>query len=122
MFALSTNNNNTQKHNAMNYKVSSLFAVAFAFFAFTASANTNATTADFNVQMELTDAVDGGINMTAEVLLPDGTICRKSKTFRTMEEAVEGYVKFVSTLPYGSKLIRVEFTDRNGNVVFAAQG
>ena len=106
----------------MNCKVSSLFAVALAFFAFTASANTNATTTDFNVQMELTDAVDGGINMTAEVLLPDGTISRKSKNFRTMEEAVDGYVKFVSTLPYGSKLIRVEFTDRSGNLVFAAQG
>ena len=106
----------------MNYKVSSLFAVALAFFAFTVSANTNATTTDFNVQMELTDAVDGGINMTAEVLLPDGTISRKSKNFRTMEEAVDGYVKFVSTLPYGSKLIRVEFTDRSGNLVFAAQG
>ena len=106
----------------MNYKISSLFAVAFAFFAFTASANTNAITTDFNVQMELTVVVDGGITMTAEVLLPDGTISRKSKNFRSMEQAVDGYVKFVSTLPYGSQLIRVEFTDRNGNVVFAAQG
>ena len=106
----------------MNYKVSSLFAVAFALFAVTASANTQASTTDSNAQMELADAVTGGITMSAAVLLPDGSISRKSETFRTMEQAVEGYVKFVTTLPYGSQLIRVQFTDQTGNVVFASQG
>lgn len=106
----------------MNQNVSSLFAVALAFFAFTASANTVTTATDVDVQMELTDAVNGAITMNALVLLPDGTTSRKSATYRTMQEAVDGYVKFVTTLPYGSRLIRVEFTDQGGNVVFASQG
>lgn len=105
-------------------KFFSLLALAFSFTAFSASAAVDAnTTNDFSVQMELNDNVaDGAITMSAAVLLPDGTTSRKSKTFRTLEDAVAGYVKFVSTLPYGSKLLRVEFTDARGNVVFAAQG
>jgi hypothetical protein len=127
MFALSTNNNHTKTPNIMNYSVSSLFAIAIAFFSFTASAamNTAANSADANVcvQMDLTESVaDGAITMSAAVLLPDGTTSRKTKTFRSMQSAVEGYVKFVSTLPYGSTLIRVQFTDEFGQVVFAAQG
>ena len=121
MFALSTNNNHTQILNAMNYKVSSLFAVAFAFFAFAASANV-ANDNTVNVQMEMTDTVDGAVTMSAAVQLPDGTTSRKTQTFRNMQQAVDGYVKFVTTLPYGSTLIRVQFTDEFGNVVFAAQG
>lgn len=122
MFVLSTNNNNPSTPQVMNYKVTSLLAVALAFTALTASANTTATVLERNVQMELNDAIDGGITMTVEVLLPDGTVSIKSKTFRTMEQAVDGYVRFVTSLPYGSTLIRVEFTDRGGNLVFAAQG
>jgi len=127
MFALSTNNNHTQIPNIMNYKVSFLFAVAIAFFSFTASAamNTAVTSADatVSVQMDLGENVaEGAITMSAAVLLPDGTTTRKTKTFRNMQSAVDGYVKFVSTLPYGSTLIRVQFTDEYGQVVFAAQG
>ena len=127
MFALSTNNNHTQTPNIMNYKVSSLFAVAIAFFSSTASAamNTAVTSADATVcvQMDLGENVaEGAITMSAAVLLPDGTTTRKTKTFRNMQSAVDGYVKFVSTLPYGSTLIRVQFTDEYGQVVFAAQG
>lgn len=106
----------------MNQNVSSLFAVALAFFAFTASANSVTTTTDVDVQMEQTDVVNAGITMNALVQLPDGTTSRKSQTYRTMQEAVDGYVKFVTTLPYGSRLIRLEFTDQGGNVVFATQG
>ena len=105
-------------------KFFSLLALAFSFTAFSANAAVDAnTTNDFSIQMELNDnTADGAITMSAAVLLPDGTTSRKSKTFRSMEEAVDGYVKFVSTLPYGTKLLRVEFTDARGNVVFAAQG
>ncbi len=121
MFALSTNNNNTQILNAMNYKVSSLFAVAFAFFAFAASANVSTDNA-VNIPMEMTDTVDGAITMSAAVQLPDGSTSRKTQTFRNMQQAVDGYVKFVTNLPFGSTLIRVQFTDEFGNVVLAAQG
>jgi hypothetical protein len=105
-------------------KFFSLLALAFSFTAFSANAAVDAnTTNDFSIQMELNDNVaEGAITMTAAVLLPDGTTSRKSKTFRNMQQAVDGYVKFVTTLPYGSTLIRVQFTDEFGNVVFAAQG
>ena len=111
----------------MNYKVSSLFAVAMAFFSFSTSAATNEVAASVevmtSVQMDLTENVtEGAITMSAAVLLPDGSTTRKTKTFRNMQAAVDGYVKFVSTLPYGATLIRVQFTDEFGQIVFAAQG
>lgn len=102
------------------------FSTAFAFFAFfaTANANTAFQNADHNAAaMELTDDMaQESITMDALVQLADGTTSRKSKTYRSMQEAVAGYVKFVSTLPYGSRLIRVQFSDELGQVVFAAQG
>ena len=111
----------------MNYTASSLFAAAIVFFSFNASAamNTATSSAEVNAmaQMDLTENVaEGAITMSAAVLLPDGTTTRKTKTFRSMQSAVDGYVKFVSTLPYGSTLIRVQFTDESGQIVFAAQG
>ena len=95
-------------------------ALAFA----TASAATVTADATQNtVSLDLTDDVtQESITMNAVVQLPDGSRSRKTKTFRTMEEAVEGYIKFVTTLPYGSRLIRVQFTDESGQVVFASQG
>lgn len=102
------------------------FSTAFAFLAFfaTANANTAFQNADNNTAaLELTDDVtQESITMDALVQLADGTTSRKSKTYRTMQEAVEGYVKFVTTLPYGARLIRVQFSDEFGQVVFAAQG
>ena len=127
MFALSTNNNHTQTPFIMNNTASSLFAIAIAFFSFNASAAMNAvtTSAEVNamVQMDLTDNVsEGAITMDALLQLPDGSTARKTKTFRSMQDAVDGYVKFATSLPYGTRLIRVQFTDARGQVVFAAQG
>ena len=108
-------------------KFTSLSA-AFAFMAFfaTASAATGTSTSDATqntVSLDLTDAVaQASITMNALVQLPDGSRSRKTKTFRTMQDAVDGYVKFVTTLPYGSRLIRVQFTNELGQVVFAGQG
>jgi len=106
-------------------KFTSLSA-AFAFMAFFATACAATVTSDATqdmVSLDLTDDVtQTSVTMNAVVQLPDGSRSRKTKTFRTMEEAVEGYVKFVTTLPYGSRLIRVQFTDELGQVVFAAQG
>ena len=124
MFALSTDNNHPKSPFIMN-KFTSLSA-AFAFMAFfaTASAATVASDANLNtVSVELTDDVtQESITMDAVVQLPDGSRSRKTKTFRTMQEAVDGYVKFVTTLPYGARLIRVQFTNELGQTVFAAQG
>ena len=106
-------------------KFTSLSA-AFAFMAFFATASAATVTSDANmntVSVELTDDVtQESITMDAVVQLTDGSRSRKTQTFRNMQEAVDGYVKFVSSLPYGARLIRVEFTNELGQVIFAAQG
>jgi len=106
-------------------KFTSLSA-AFAFMAFFAHASAATVTPDANqnaVSLERTDDVtQESITMNALAQLPNGSRSRKTKTFRTLEEAVDGYIKFVTTLPYGSRLIRVQFTNELGQVVFASQG
>ena len=125
MFALSTDINHPPNPPIIMNKFTSL-STAFAFMAFFATASAATVTADATqntVSLDLTDDVtQESITMNAVVQLPDGSRSRKTKTFRTMEEAVEGYIKFVTTLPYGSRLIRVQFTDESGQVVFASQG
>ena len=107
-------------------KFTSLSA-AFAFLAFFATANAAVVSSDANqnmVTLDLTDDItQESITIDALVqLLPDGSTTRKTKTYRNMQEAVEGYAKFVVTLPYGSRLIRVQFSNELGQTVFAAQG
>lgn len=125
MFALSTDNNHPPNPPIIMNKFTSL-STAFAFMAFFATASAATVTSDATqntVSLDLTDDVtQESITMNAVVQLPDGSRSRKTKTFRTIEEAVEGYIKFVTTLPYGSRLIRVQFTDESGQVVFASQG
>ena len=124
MFALSTDNNHPKSPSIMN-KFTSLSA-AFAFMAFFATATAATVTSDATlnaVSVELTDDVtQESITMDAVVQLTDGSRSRKTKTFRNIQEAVDGYVKFVSSLPYGARLIRVGFTNELGQVIFAAQG
>lgn len=106
-------------------KFTSLSA-AFAFLAFFATANAAVVSSDANqnmVTLDLTDDItQESITMDALVQLPDGSTTRKTKTYRNMQEAVEGCAKFVVTLPYGSRLIRVQFSNELGQTVFAAQG
>jgi len=101
-------------------------SAAFAFLAFFATANAAVVSSDANldrVTLDLTDDItQESITMDALVQLPDGSTTRKTKTYRNMQEAVEGYTKFVVTLPYGSRLIRVQFSNELGQTVFAAQG
>lgn len=127
MFALSTNNNNTKTHTIMKYNVSSLLAVAFAFFAFNANATTHeVSTLDLNdaaVQMDLTDNLaDGSITANLLVQLPDGSTQRKSQKYRNMTQAVNDCTRFLTELPYGSRLLRAEFTNARGEVVFQFAG
>jgi|AOAMet1_18_M0_10_1038524.scaffolds.fasta_scaffold06789_2 hypothetical protein len=122
MFALSTNNN-TKTHTIMNYNVSSLLAVAFAFFAFNASATTHeVTTLDLNgaaVQMDLSDNLaDGAITAKLVVQLADGTIHRKSRKYRNMTQAVNDCSQFLTGLPFGTQLLRAQFINARGEVVF----
>ncbi len=123
MFALSTNNNHPKIPNVIT---SSLFAVAFTFAASVSFANTNAVAAEADalnqtaVTMEL--AVDGTVSMRAMAILPDGQKVTRSTVAANMSQALIAYHSFISTLPYGSKIVRVEFTDQAGNVLFSAQG
>ena len=102
------------------------FTSLSAAFAFLATANASVVSSEANenmVTLDLTDDItQESITMDALVQLPDGSTTRKTKTYRNMQEAVEGYAKFVVTLPYGSRLIRVQFTNELGQTVFAAQG
>ena len=70
--------------------------------------------------MEL--AVDGTVSMRAMATLPDGQKVTRSTVAANMSQALIAYHSFISTLPYGSKIVRVEFTDQAGNVLFSAQG
>ena len=108
----------------MNKFTSLSAAFAFmAFFAHTSAATVTPDTTQNAVSLERTDDVtQESITMNALAQLPNGSRSRKTKTFRTLEEAVDGYIKFVTTLPYGSRLIRVQFTNELGQVVFASQG
>ena len=122
MFALSTNNN-TKTHTIMNYNVSSLLAVAFAFFAFNARATTHeATTIDLNgaaVQLDLSDNLaDGSITAKLVVQLADGSIRRKSQKYRSMTQAVNDCSQLLTGLPYGAQLLRAQFVNARGEVVF----
>lgn len=126
MFALSTNKNHPKIPNVMNKFTSSLFAVAFTFAASVSFANTNAVAAEADalnqtvVTMEL--AVDGTVSMRAMAILPDGQKVTRSTAAANMSQALIAYHSFISNLPYGSKIVRVEFTDQAGNVLFSAQG
>ena len=111
----------------MNTNASSLLAVAFAFFAFNASATTHVDShlefKDAAVQLDLSDrAVEGNITMTALVQLTNGNTRTMTQKYRNMNQAVDGYVQFVSTLPHGTRLVKVKFTNDRGEVVFEAQG
>ena len=110
----------------MNKFTSSLFAVAFTFAASVSFANMNAVAAEADalnqtaVTMEL--AVDGTVSMRAMATLPDGQKVTRTAIAANMSQALIAYHTFISTLPYGSKIVRVEFTDQAGNVLFSAQG
>ncbi len=39
-----------------------------------------------------------------------------------MSKALVAYHQFIATLPYGSRILTVEFTDEGGGLIFSAQG
>ncbi|MBL6645954.1 MAG: hypothetical protein ISP55_05840 [Flavobacteriales bacterium] len=109
----------------MNYTASSLLAAVFAFVTLNASAAMSPDVQQAQVKDNLqtmTDVAEGAVTMEAMVRLTDGSTRRISRDYRTLQAAVEGYVRFVSSLPYGARLIRVQFTNASGEVLFASQG
>lgn len=109
----------------MNYQVSSLLAAVFAFVTLNASAAMTSEVQQVQCNdtfQAMTDVAEGAVTMEAMVRLTDGSTRRISRDYRTLQAAVEGYVRFVSSLPYGARLIRVQFTNAAGEVLFASQG
>ncbi len=127
MFALSTNYSNTQIPNAMNKFFSSAFAAMLAFSAIGAQAGTNIITCDNLVQVTEVQstqdlAVSVSVTMRIKAQLPDGTVTTKKGRYDSMSKALVAYHQFIATLPYGSRILTVEFTDEGGGLIFSAQG
>ena len=76
------------------------------------------STLDLNepaVQMDLTDNASRRLHhCEALVQLPDGSTQRKSQKYRNMTQAVNDCTRFLTELPYGSRLLRAEFTNARG--------
>ena len=112
----------------MNTFTSSLFAAAFTLAASTAFANTNATTSAAEsaavdqtaVTQEL--AVDNAVTVRVMATLPNGEKALAKKTTANMAMALIAYQTFVASLPFGSKIDRVDFTDQGGNILFSSEG
>jgi len=117
----------------MNKVFTSVFATAFAaafatVFTLCASAafayDANSTLEGQSQMTELTDAtsVEGNVIMRVAILLPDGSTYQKKGKYSSMAQALVAYHQFADTLPRGSKVSFVEFTDNNGNIIFSYQG
>ena len=127
MFALSTHNNNTQKRIAMNKFFSSAFAAMLTLSAIGAQAGTNIITSDNLVQLTEVQstqdlAVSASVTMRIKAQLPDGTITTKKGRYDSMAKALVAYHQFIATLPHGSRILAVDFTDEGGGLIFSAQG
>lgn len=111
----------------MNTFSSSLFAAAFTLAASTAFANTDAATAAESAAFDQTAvtqelAVDNAVTMRVMATLPNGEKAFANKTTANMAMALIAYQTFVASLPFGSKIDRVEFTDQGGNTLFSSEG
>lgn len=127
MFALSTNHSNPQKRIAMNQFFSSAFAAMLTLSAIGAQAGTNIITSDNLVQLTEVQstqdlAVSASVTMRIKAQLPDGTITTKKGRYDSMSKALVAYHQFIATLPHGSRILAVDFTDEGGGLIFSAQG
>ena len=120
MFALSTNNNNTQNPNAMSKFTSSLFAAAFVLFSFSPTL-ANTTSADVNAghTSTLNDAVRVNYSVSVLAIHPDGNRAFFSGNYPSLNQAYLAYQGFSFELPDGSTVIYANITDSEGNVVFS---
>ena len=127
MFALSTNNNHPQIPTVMNQFSSSFFAAVFTLAASTAFANTDAVVAAESAAFDHTVvtvelAAENAVTMRVMATLPNGEKASVNKTTANMAMALIAYQNFIMSLPLGSKIDRVEFTDQGGNTLFSSGG
>jgi len=109
----------------MNKVFTSVFATAFAAaFATVFAYDANSTLEGQSQMTELTNATSAEDNviMRVAILLPDGSTTQKKGKYSSMAQALVAYHQFADTLPRGSKVSFVEFTDNNGNIIFSYQG
>ena len=120
----SANNNspNPQRHEPVHLLLAAVFTLA----AGTSFASHTACTADadaLNQTVLVQDlTTENIVEMRVQVTLPDGTKSQSKKTAANMAQALVAYQNFIRTLPPGTTLDRVTFTDGYGNVLFTAQG
>lgn len=113
----------------MNKVFTSVFAAVFAtlFTLGTSSAfayEANSTLVGYSQMTESTDAtsLESNVTMRVAVILPDGSTYQKKGKYASMAQALIAYHQFADTLPRGSKVSHVEFTDSSGNIIFSYQG
>ena len=111
----------------MNTFFSSLFAAMLTLSAIGAQAGTNTIISDNLVQLTEVQssqdlAVSASVTMRIKAQLPDGTIATKKGRYDSMSKALVAYHQFIATLPHGSRILAVEFTDEGGGLIFSAQG
>lgn len=98
----------------------SLLAAAFVFTAASASAATTVSNDQLNDALT-TQTVAKSVTLYAAVEKPNGEIATLTARYGSMSQALVGFHQFVSRMPVGSKLLRAEFVDENGNLIYAAQ-
>lgn len=115
----------TQYPLTMNTSLSLLTALFLSIASTTAFASPNAT-ANLNqeqttdVQMDQTR--EGEVTLQVMAVTPGGSTKRIQSRHRNMNNALGAYQRFVSTLPYGSRIVRVAFLGSNGQIIFSHQG
>jgi hypothetical protein len=109
----------------MNKSISLLAALFISAASFTAFANTNAvvdTHNDRTTDVQMDQARDGEVTLQVMAVTPSGSTKRVQSRHRNMNGALQAYERFVSTLPYGSRIIRVAFLDSDGRIIFSHNG
>lgn len=128
MFALSTDNNNTLLPNTpltMNTSLSLLAALFLSIVSTTAFASPNAMVKlnqDHTTDVQMDQTRDGEVTLQVLAVTPGGSTKRIQSRHRNMNDALGAYQRFVSTLPYGSRIVRVAFLGSDGQIIFSHQG
>jgi len=116
----------------MNNAFAAIFAAAFAaVFALSSNAAFAANTASLNnadmasisaTETSSTLMEETAVTMRILVILPNGSTTMKKGNYSSMVQALMAYHQYVNSLPRGSKISYVEFSDGSGNIIFSSQG
>ena len=77
---------------------------------------------DRTTDVQTDQARDGEVTLQVLAMTPNGSTKRVQSRHRNMNGALQAYERFVSALPFGSRIIRVAFLDSNGRIIFSHNG